>query len=37
VIEDEAGEEVDSCWGFLGLGYVTEQVEDQLRHFEKAG
>ena len=35
IIENEAGEELDSCWGFLGMDHITSEVSEQLRHFEK--
>lgn len=35
VIEDEEGEHLDSCWGFIGDsdGYVLEQGREMLEHY----
>lgn len=30
VIEDAEGNDVDSCWGFIGLDYIRQEVEVQL-------
>ncbi len=30
-IEDEGGEELDSCWGFLGMEYVLEEMESTMK------
>lgn len=33
VIEDEQGNDVDSCWGFYGFKVVKQEAADQLRWF----
>ena len=35
VIEDEHGEEVDSCWGFYGYENCKEQARSQAEYFQR--
>lgn len=36
VVDDEDGEQLDSCWGFYGLEYCLEEMKEQVRYFAKA-
>lgn len=35
VIEDEDGEEVESCWGYYGEGYAEEEGESVLKYYNE--
>lgn len=35
VIEDDDGEELDSCWGFFGREYCEEEAQSVLEHLQK--
>lgn len=32
VIEDEDGEQLDSCWGYIGLDYAKEEANSAAKH-----
>lgn len=34
-ISNPQGEEIDSCWGFYGFDYITEEVKGLLDHYVK--
>lgn len=36
VVEDESGEELDSCWGMYGSDYAEEQMDEMAGHMVKA-
>lgn len=36
VVEDEAGEVLNSCWGFYGYEYAEDEARDMLAHAEAA-
>lgn len=35
IIEDDDGEEIESCWGFFGEQYCRDAGEEQLRYHER--
>ena len=36
IIEDETGEQVDSCWGFYGREYCEQETKAALKHASEA-
>lgn len=35
VVKNEDGDDLDSCWGFIGFDYVKEEAEDSAKYYVK--